>query len=77
MHFADIHRLFPTSKAVTREVAKHLPGYNKTEQYLSRPEWVKELCNGNKMKTALKNASKCKDGQSYTNVPLAIERIRG
>lgn len=76
LHFADIHRLFPTSKSVSSEVAKYLPGYNKTDIYLSHPSWVRTLCDNNRLETAITNASKCKNGQSYTNLPLAINKIK-
>lgn len=76
LHFTDTHRLFPTSKSVSSEVVKYLPGYDKTDIYLSRPAWVKTLCSNNRMETAIANASKCKGGQSYTNLPLAINKIK-
>ena len=64
LHFSDVHRLFQTSSSVKRELIKYLPGFDKTDNYLSSPTWVKELCKDNKLQIAIQNASKCEDGQS-------------
>lgn len=75
LHFADIHRLFPTSEGVIKELHKYLPSYEKTAKYLSNPSWVENLCTGEKLKTAIQNASKSGEGQSYTNLPKAFKVI--
>ena len=75
LHFADIHRLFPTSQSVCKELEKFLDGYDKCEDYLSREKWVRQLCESGKMTTAMERAKVCGDNQSYTNLPLAFAKI--
>ena len=75
LHFTDIHRLFPTSESVTKELHKYLPAYEKTAKYLSNPLWVKVLCADDKLKTAIKNAAKSQEGQSYSSLPKGINAI--
>ena len=73
LHFADTHRLFPTSESVTKELQKYLPDYEKTTKFLSNPGWVEALCSDEKLNVALLNAAKSEEGQSYTNLPKAIK----
>ena len=75
LHFADIHRLFPTSQSVCKELEKYLDGYDKSEEYLSREKWVRQLCESGNMTTAMERAIVCNDNQSYTNLPLAFAKI--
>ena len=75
LHFADIHRLFPTSQSVCKELEKYLDGYDKSEEYLSREKWVRQLCESGNMTTAMERAKVCGDNQSYTNLPLAFAKI--
>lgn len=75
LHFADIHRLFPNSENVTRELRKYIPNYDKTDKFLSNISWVKAMCADNKLNVALQNAAKSEEGQSYTNIPKAINSI--
>lgn len=73
LHFANIHRLFTTSEGVTKELRKYIPFYDKTAKFLSNPNWVETLCADNKIRTALQNAAKSEEGQSYTNLPKGLE----
>lgn len=75
LHFADIHRLFPTSQSVCKELEKFLDGYDKCEEYLSREKWVRQLCESGNMTTAMERAKVCDENQSYTNLPLAFAKI--
>lgn len=75
LHFADIHRLFPTSQSVCKELEKHLDGYDKNEEYLSREKWVRQLCESGNMTTAMERAKVCNENQSYTNLPLVFAKI--
>ena len=75
LHFADIHRLFPTSQSVCKELEKYLDGYDKNEEYLSREKWVRQLCESGNMTTAMERAKACNENQSYTNLPLAFTKI--
>lgn len=75
LHFVGIHRLFPTSASVIKELVKHLPGFDKTDGYLSQSKWVEYLCADNRMKNALMEADKSQEGQSYTKIPLAIKNL--
>ena len=76
LHFADIHRLFPTSHSVCKELEKFIDGYDKTDEYLSREKWVRQLCESGSMDTALERAGACLENQSYTNLPLAFAKIK-
>ena len=71
----SIHRLFPTSQSVCKELEKFLDGYDKNEEYLSREKWVRQLCESGNMTTAMERAKVCGDNQSYTNLPLAFAKI--
>lgn len=75
LHFADVHRLFPTSQSVIKELVKFLPGFDKSKSYLENPGWVEELCAGERLQSALKSASRSGIGQSYTNIPKVMEKI--
>jgi len=75
LHFASIHRLLPTSASVIKELVKHLPGFDKTDNYLSQSKWVETLCAYNRMDHALTEATKSQEGQSYTKLPLAIQKL--
>lgn len=75
LHFSDVHRLFQTSNSVKKELIKYLPGFDKSTNYLSNSTWVNELCKDNKLQIAIQNASKYEEGQSYTNIPKAFNKI--
>lgn len=75
IHFADIHRLFPTSQSVCKELAKFLDGYDKNEEYLRREKWVRQLCESGNMTVAMERSKVCNENQSYTNIPLAFAMI--
>ena len=75
LHFVDVHRLFPNSESVTKELRKYIPNYDKTDKFLSNVRWVKAMCADNKLKVALQNADKSTEGQSYSNIPKAINSI--
>ena len=75
LHFADIHRLFPNSESVTKELRKYLPNYDKTDKFLSNVNWVKAMCADNKLNVALQNAAKSTEGQSYSNIPKAFNFV--
>ena len=75
LQYADIHRLFPTSQSVCKELEKFLDGYDKCEEYLGREKWVRQLCESGNMTTAMDRAKVCDENQSYTNLPLAFAKI--
>lgn len=75
LHFADVHRLFPNSESVTKELRKYIPNYDKTDKFLSNVSWVKAMCADNKLNIALQNAAKSTEGQSYSNIPKAFNVI--
>lgn len=75
LHFADIYRLFPTSDSVCKELKKFIDDYDKTEQYLERDKWIRQLCQYGSMDAAIKRAGACLENQSYTNLPLAFAKI--
>lgn len=76
LHFADIHRMFKTSESVIKELDKYLPGFNKSENYLSRSRWVEMLCSDNKMSQAIEYSARSGIGQSYTNIPKAFQILK-
>lgn len=75
LHFVGIHRFFPTSASVIKELVMYLPGFDKTDSYLSQSKWVEMLCSDNRMDYALAEAAKSIEGQSYTKLPLAINKL--
>lgn len=75
LHFVDIHRLFPTSSSVIKELIKYIPNFEKTDGFLSQSKWVETLCTQNRIRCAIVNASRYEDGQSYTNIPLAFNKL--
>ena len=75
LHFADVHRLFPNSESVTKELRKYIPNYDKTDKFLSNANWVKAMCSDNKLNVALQYAAKSEEGQSYSNIPKAFNVI--
>ena len=75
LHFVDVHRLFPNSESVTKELRKYIPNYDKTDKFLSNVSWVKAMCSDNKLNVALQNAAKSEEGQSYSNIPKAFNVI--
>lgn len=76
LHFADIHRHFPTSQSVCKELEKYLEGYDKTEGFLSQPKWVRQLCESGNMDIAMTRAEICDEHQPYTHLPLAFVKIK-
>ena len=75
LHFADIHRLFSTSSGVIKELIKYIPNFEKTDGFLSQSKWVEMLCADNRIRIAIANAAKYEEGQSYTNLPLAFNKL--
>lgn len=76
LHFTDIHRLFPTSENVIKELRKFLPTYDKTAKFLSNPNWVELLCANDGLNSATIHAARSEEGQSYTNLPKAIIELK-
>ncbi|MCY1633918.1 RloB domain-containing protein [Marinifilum sp. D737] len=57
LHFVKTTREFINADQVHRELLKHLGSYSKKIKELGKPEWVKELCDNNRMENAILNAT--------------------
>ena len=73
LHYKNTTRHFGTSKAVINELKKHIPQYDKTEQFLSNQKWVADMSSEGRQEQACANADNTsKDNESYTNVQKAM-----
>ena len=76
LHFRHTTRHFGTSKAVTRELKKYIPQYDKTEQFLGNQRWVEEMTGKGKQEQACEYADKMDtSGGSYTRVNKVFPHI--
>lgn len=76
LHYVNINRYFGTSKAVIEELIKHIKDFDKTESFLKNQKWVADMCNEDRLNIAFQRArSLGTDGESYTNVWIAMENI--
>ena len=76
IHFISTNKFYGTSKAVIKELIKHISKFEKTESFLSSPKWVAEMCKDRKFENAYSRAKKFgMDGASYTNLWKAIEYL--
>ena len=48
--------------------------YEKTEKFLSQPQWFTHLVSNNRCKQAMRNAEELGElGESYTKIPKAVQ----
>ncbi len=72
LHFVQTSKAFANSKAVEKELEKHIIGYSKSKAFLEKSKWVEILTE--KLKNALLN-SQCYEiekGYSYSSIYKAI-----
>lgn len=76
LHFKHTTRHFGTSKAVIKELKKHIPQYDKTEQFLSNQRWVEEMAGEGRQEQACKYADKMDmSSGSYTRANKVFSHI--
>jgi len=74
LHFMLTDKHFPTSKSIEKELKKHIPAFNKSEDFLQNTKWVADLCANGKLPTAYKRAKASNEfAQSHTNVWKALD----
>lgn len=74
IHFISTNKFFGTSKAVIKELIKHISKFEKTDSFLSSPKWVEEMCKDGKFENAYSRTKKFgMDGDSYSNIWKAFE----
>lgn len=76
LHYKNTTRHFGTSKAVIKELRKHIPQYDKTEQFLSNQKWVADMSGEGKLEQACECADKIDTTcESYTKVQKVFPLI--
>jgi hypothetical protein len=78
LHYINTNRHFGTSKAVMKELVKYIVDFDKTENFLGNEKWVADMCSEDKKQlrdATLRAQSFGTEGESYTNVWKAIEKI--
>lgn len=75
LHFVKTNKLFSTAKSLEKDLKKHLPDYNKTENYLKNKTWVVQLLD--QLNFACMNAKAIDQTQncSYSNMFKAIDLL--
>lgn len=69
LHYKQTTRHFGTSKAVIKELKKHIPQYDKTEQFLSNRKWVEDMSDEGRQEQACEYAANTDiSNGSYTKV---------
>ena len=77
LHFEKTNRYFKSSDRVMDVLKQYMP-YEKTEKFLSQPQWVAHLISENRGKYAMKNAEELGElGESYTKIPKAVQFLIG
>lgn len=72
LHFEKTNRYFKSSDRVIDVLEQYMP-YEKTEKFLSQPQWFTHLVSNNRCKQAMRNAEELGElGESYTKIPKAI-----
>lgn len=73
LHFVKTNRHFKDSKAVERELKKHIKQYKKSQKFLENTGWVEQL--SIQLDLAIKNVQSIEinDATSYSNVFKAFE----
>ena len=75
LHYVQINKSFSHSKAVEKELLKHIRTYDKTKTFLENRKWVEELTE--KLGIAVSYAQNLNrdDAMSYSNIYKAILRL--
>lgn len=75
LHYVQINKSFNHSKAVEKELLKHISAYDKTKTFLENRKWVEELTE--KLDVAVSYAQNLDsdEAMSYSNIYKAILRL--
>ena len=77
LHYIDKCPHYQNAKAVENDLKKFIQDYKKTEVFLKKQKWVKDLTEVNGcLKSAIRRASKQKDTPSYSNIYKAIKLLQ-
>ena len=72
LHFEKTNRYFKSSDRVIKVLEQYMP-FEKTEKFLSQPQWFTHLVSNNRGKQAMRNTEELgESGESYTKIPKAI-----
>ena len=73
LHYLETSKYFQSSEDVIKTLNKYLAGYNKHGNYLEKQQWVKNLCENNKLEKACAFAETLTEtSQSYSHIHRAI-----
>ena len=75
LHYEDICPAHNSGDETVRRLKKHIPDYDKSEQYLKRPQWVERMNIGENLANAHQRAQKHEDGLSYSKIYKAIDKL--
>ncbi|MDR0394264.1 MAG: RloB family protein [Tannerella sp.] len=75
LHYEDICPFHNNAKETVKRLKAHIPDYNKSEQYLKKPQWVKSMNMGDSLPNACERAKRHDGRASYTKVYKAINRL--
>ena len=81
LHYKDAGRLFKTSNEVVEEIKKYNSQFDKSEKFLRKDSWVKDLCDGKRLCQAIERCKQQEDkvnrgeSVSYSKVYKAIELL--
>lgn len=81
LHYMDTGRLFNTSNDVVKEIKKYNSQFDKSEKFLRKDSWVKDLCDGERLCQAIERCKQQEDkvnrgeSVSYSKVYKAIELL--
>lgn len=81
LHYKGVGRLFNTSNEVVKEIKKYNSQFDKSEKFLKNDSWVRQLCEGERLKQAIDRCKQQEDkvnrgeSVSYSKVYKAIELL--
>ena len=75
LHYEDICPAHNNGGDTVRRLKRHIPDYNKSEQYLGKAQWVERMNADENLTNACQRAESHKEGLSYTNMYKAIDRL--
>ncbi len=74
LHYENTNRFFKDSAATEKELAKHIPDYEKKSVFLKNIKWVSDLCSEGKLELAKTRAKDFgHDEESYSEIYKAFE----
>lgn len=78
LHFKDTCPTYPNSQQVVKDLKKFIKNYERTENFLEKEKWVKDMSSAEKVNNniAIARAKKYKNSStSYSKLYLAIEEL--